>query len=61
VNTRHHSLALFEHPRQGMHHLLVELYSLDNVGQGYDIARAQADRIKATGSRCHLADITTTT
>jgi 2,3-dihydroxybiphenyl 1,2-dioxygenase len=51
VNTRHHSLALFEHPRQGMHHLLVELYSLDDVGQGHDLARAQADRVKVSLGR----------
>jgi 2,3-dihydroxybiphenyl 1,2-dioxygenase len=51
VNARHHSVALFEHPRQGMHHLLVELYSLDDVGQGYDIARAQADRVKVSLGR----------
>jgi 2,3-dihydroxybiphenyl 1,2-dioxygenase len=50
VNARHHSLALFESPRQGLHHLLVELYSLDDVGQGYDIARA-ADRVKVTLGR----------
>jgi 2,3-dihydroxybiphenyl 1,2-dioxygenase len=51
VNARHHSLALLEHPREGMHHLLVELYSLDDVGQGYDIARAQADRVKVSLGR----------
>jgi hypothetical protein len=51
VNARHHSLALFENPRQGIHHLLVELYSLDDVGQGYDIARAQADRVKVSLGR----------
>jgi 2,3-dihydroxybiphenyl 1,2-dioxygenase len=50
VNARHHSLALFESPRQGMHHLLLELYSLDDVGQGYDIARA-AERVKVTLGR----------
>jgi catechol 2,3-dioxygenase-like lactoylglutathione lyase family enzyme len=50
VNARHHSLALFENPRQGLHHLLVELYALDDVGQGYDIARA-ADRVKVTLGR----------
>jgi 2,3-dihydroxybiphenyl 1,2-dioxygenase len=50
VNARHHSLALFESPRQGMHHLLLELYSLDDVGQGYDIARA-ADRVKVSLGR----------
>ena len=50
VNTRHHSLALFENPRQGMHHLLIELYSLDDVGQGYDIAQS-ADRVKVSLGR----------
>lgn len=50
TNARHHSLALFENSRQGMHHLLVELYSLDDVGQGYDIARA-ADLVKVSLGR----------
>jgi catechol 2,3-dioxygenase-like lactoylglutathione lyase family enzyme len=51
VNARHHSLALFEHPRRSMHHLLLELYSLDDVGQGYDIARAHGDRVKVSLGR----------
>jgi 2,3-dihydroxybiphenyl 1,2-dioxygenase len=51
VNTRHHSLALFENPRQGVHHLLLELYSFDDVGQGYDLARAQGDRVKVSLGR----------
>ena len=38
VNARHHSLALIETGRDGMHHLMVELFSLDDVGQAYDIA-----------------------
>ena len=38
VNARHHSLALIETGRNGMHHLMVELFSLDDVGQCYDIA-----------------------
>lgn len=40
VNPRHHSLALVEAPHRVMHHLLMELYSLDDVGQGYDMAQA---------------------
>ena len=60
ANPRHHSVALFEGPRTGMHHLMVELYSFDDVGQGYDIALGEKDRIVATlgrrrGGRCHLA------
>src|SRR5262245_40277538 len=50
VNARHHSIARFENPRPGMHHLMVELYSLDDVGQGYDSARA-ADRVKVSLGR----------
>ena len=33
VNPRHHSLALFEGGRRGMHHLMVEFFMLDDVGQ----------------------------
>ncbi len=51
VNARHHSLALFEYPRQGMHHLMMELYSLDDVGQGYDLARTESDRVKVSLGR----------
>ena len=51
VNPRHHSLALFEHPRRGMHHLMMELYSLDDVGQGYDVARSERDRVKVSLGR----------
>lgn len=53
VNPRHHSLALFQHPRLGMHHLMMELYSLDDVGQGYDIALGAADRVAVTLGRHH--------
>ena len=53
VNARHHSLALIETGRNGMHHLMVELFSLDDVGQCYDIAHdasrtASASRSAAT-------------
>jgi len=37
VNPRHHSLALIETGKNGMHHLMVELFSLDDVGQSYDV------------------------
>ena len=42
VNARHHSLALIETGKNGMHHLMVELFSLDDVGQAYDIALSRA-------------------
>ena len=37
VNARHHSVALVAGPKRLMHHLMVELYSLDDVGQGHDL------------------------
>src|ERR1700722_14581673 len=35
ANPRHHSVALIETGKQDLHHLMVELFSLDDVGQGY--------------------------
>ena len=58
VNARHHSLALIETGKNGMHHLMVELFSLDDVGQCYDIALAQTDRIGVTLGR-HTNDFMT--
>ena len=51
INPRHHSLALIETGKSGMHHLMVELYSLDDVGQGYDIALGEPTRIATTLGR----------
>jgi len=51
VNARHHSVALIETGRQDLHHLMVELYSLDDVGQGYDIALGEPERIATTLGR----------
>jgi 2,3-dihydroxybiphenyl 1,2-dioxygenase len=58
VNARHHSLALIETGKNGMHHLMVELFSLDDVGQSYDIALTQPDRIGVTLGR-HTNDLMT--
>ena len=58
VNSRHHSVALFQGSRSGMHHLMVELYSFDDVGQGYDVALGDEDRIAATLGR-HPNDFVT--
>ena len=58
VNPRHHSLALFEAPHSGLHHLMVELFSFDDVGQGYDIALGEKERIVATLGR-HPNDLVT--
>lgn len=37
LNPRHHSLAFLETGKNGIHHMMVELFSLDDVGQAYDI------------------------
>ncbi len=58
VNARHHSLALIETGRNGMHHLMVELFSLDDVGQSYDIASSRDDCVSVTLGR-HTNDFMT--
>jgi 2,3-dihydroxybiphenyl 1,2-dioxygenase len=58
VNARHHSLALIETGNNGMHHLMVELFSLDDVGQCYDIALSQPERVSVTLGR-HTNDLMT--
>ncbi|MGA2291477.1 VOC family protein [Bradyrhizobium sp.] len=58
INARHHSLALIETGRNGMHHLMVELFSLDDVGQCYDVALSEADRVNVTLGR-HTNDLMT--
>jgi 2,3-dihydroxybiphenyl 1,2-dioxygenase len=57
VNARHHSLALIETGKSGMHHLMVELFSLDDVGQAYDIAQVE-ERVGVTLGR-HTNDFMT--
>ncbi len=57
INARHHSLALIETGKNGMHHLMVELFSLDDVGQSYDVALNQ-DRVNVTLGR-HTNDLMT--
>jgi catechol 2,3-dioxygenase-like lactoylglutathione lyase family enzyme len=38
VNARHHSLALLEAGQPGLHHLMVEVLSIDDLGRAYDAA-----------------------
>lgn len=45
VNGRHHSLALVGAGAAGLHHFMLELGSLDDVGQGYDLALQEAGRV----------------
>jgi 2,3-dihydroxybiphenyl 1,2-dioxygenase len=38
VNARHHSLALLQASQPGLHHLMVEVLSVDDLGRAYDTA-----------------------
>lgn len=58
VNARHHSLAFVETGKKGVHHLMMELINLDDVGQGYDLAQMRPDNIGATLGR-HTNDFMT--
>jgi 2,3-dihydroxybiphenyl 1,2-dioxygenase len=51
LNGRHHSFAMVGSGRQGMHHFMVELLSLDDVGQGYDLAQIEDGRLAYTLGR----------
>ena len=58
LNPRHHSLAMIETGRNSVHHLMVELFMLDDVGQAYDLARLEEGRIATTLGR-HTNDFMT--
>jgi len=58
VNPRHHSLAFIETGKNGIHHLMVELYFLDDVGQAYDLALGKPEMIGTTFGR-HVNDYMT--
>ena len=51
VNGRHHSFAMVGSGRTGLHHFMVELFSLDDVGQGYDLAQLDEGRVAYTLGR----------
>ncbi|TCZ52954.1 biphenyl 2,3-dioxygenase [Roseicella aquatilis] len=55
---RHHSFAMVGSGRHGFHHLMVELGSLDDVGQGYDLAGLEEGRLAYTLGR-HTNDYMT--
>ena len=55
ANPRHHSIAFIETGRDATHHLMVELFSLDDVGQCYDLALGEEGRIATTLGR-HIND-----
>lgn len=51
LNGRHHSFAMVESGKRSMHHFMVELGSLDDVGQGYDLAQLDEGRVAYTLGR----------
>ena len=58
LNPRHHSLAFIETGKNAVHHMMMELFSFDDVGQGYDIAQGERDSIATTLGR-HTSDYIT--
>lgn len=51
LNGRHHSFAMVGSGQASFHHFMVELGSLDDVGQGYDLAQLDDGRIAYTLGR----------
>lgn len=51
LNGRHHSFAMVGSGSAGFHHFMVELMSLDDVGQGYDLAELDRAMIAYTLGR----------
>ncbi len=51
VNERHHSFAVIGTGRSDLHHFMVEMQSIDDVGQCYDLALEEKDRIAYTLGR----------
>jgi 2,3-dihydroxybiphenyl 1,2-dioxygenase len=58
VNPRHHSFAVIETGTNSVHHMMVELFMLDDVGQAYDVALGEEGRIATTFGR-HSNDFMT--
>lgn len=51
-NPRHHTLALTQIPRvRGLHHIMIQLQSLDDVGLAYDIVLARGTPLTMTLGR----------
>lgn len=55
LNPRHHTLGFLESEENGVHHMMVEVNFLDDVGQGYDIAQGTPEIIGQSLGR-HIND-----
>lgn len=58
LNPRHHSFAMIETGHNSVHHVMMELFMLDDVGQAYDLALGDPGRIATTLGR-HSNDFMT--
>lgn len=58
VNPRHHSFAFIATGKRGYHHVMMEHWSFDDVGQGLDLALREEGLIGVTLGR-HCADYVT--
>lgn len=58
VNPRHHSVAFIRTGKNAVHHIMMELFSFDDVGQGLDLAQLEDGRIATTLGR-HTSDFIT--
>ena len=58
LNPRHHSFAMIETGTDSVHHMMIELFMLDDVGQAYDLALGEQGRIATTMGR-HSNDFMT--
>jgi 2,3-dihydroxybiphenyl 1,2-dioxygenase len=57
ANPRHHSLAFIRTGKNAVHHIMMEVMSFDDMGQGYDIAQRE-ERVATTMGR-HTSDFIT--
>ena len=58
VNPRHHSLAFIRTGKNAVHHIMMEVFQFDDLGQGYDIALGEEGRVATTLGR-HTSDFIT--
>ena len=58
TNPRHHSIAFAATGKNAVHHMMLELFSLDDVGQGYDLASGEDGRLAVSLGR-HCGDFVT--
>ncbi len=51
LNGRHHNFAMVGSGRKSIHHFMVEVGSIDDLGQGYDLAQSMPDGVAYTLGR----------